>query len=139
MTEQTIIDIMKDLKTSWVILKNEKESVSERKNACKTIIDLSNKAKEIDPKFDVIDMNNTQYSDFVPKTYQVKSNVNWGSIDKISLAESKALDLVLRLEAVAVQQIKQKLPNEAEDSQKFGMIVSAFTDKLLRAYIYQNS
>ena len=96
MTEQTIIDIMKDLKTSWVILKNDKESVSERKNACKTIIDLSTKAKELDRKFDVIDMNNTQYSDFVPKTYQVKSNVNWGTCDDISLEESKALAIVSR-------------------------------------------
>ena len=57
---------MKDLKTSWGILKNDKESNTARKSACKAIIELSNKAKEIDPNFDVIDMTNTQYSDFVP-------------------------------------------------------------------------
>ena len=138
MTEQNIVEVMKDLKTSWGILKNDKESNTARKSACKAIIELSNKAKEIDPNFDVIDMTNTQYSGFVPKTYQVKSNVNWGTCDDISLEESKALAIVSRLEAIAVQHIKEKLPNEAEDSQKFGMIVSAFTEKLLNAYIYVN-
>jgi len=138
MTKQTIVDLMKELKTSWGILKNDKLSVPARRTACQAIIELSNKAKELDPKFDVIDMTNTQYSDFVPKTYTVKSNVNWGTCNDMSLAESKALSVVSRLEAIAVQHIKEKLPNEAEDSQKFGMIVSAFTEKLLNAYIYIN-
>ena len=88
---------------------------------------------------ETIDMNNTQYSEFVPSTYKVVSNVNWGSIDDISFQEQKASDLVDRLEAIAVEKTKKRLPNEAEDSQKFGMIVSAYTDKLLKAYIYQNS
>ena len=103
------------------------------------IIELSNEAKGLDPKFETIDMNNTQYSEFVPKTYKVVTNVNWGDIDKISISEQKASDLVDRLEAIAVEKTRKRLPNEAEDSQKFGMIVSAYTDKLLRAYTFQNS
>ena len=137
MTE--MIDIMKNLKTQWGILKDEKKPKIDRRKACKLIIDLSNEAKGLDPKFETIDMNNTQYSEFVPSTYKVVSNVNWGSIDDISFQEQKASDLVDRLEAIAVEKTKKRLPNEVEDSQKFGMIVSAYTDKLLKAYIYQNS
>ena len=38
MTEQNIVEVMKDLKTSWGILKNDKESNTARKSACKAII-----------------------------------------------------------------------------------------------------
>tara|TARA_R110002051_G_C8661911_1_gene489139 strand:- start:711 stop:1124 length:414 start_codon:yes stop_codon:yes gene_type:complete len=137
MTE--MIEIMTNLKTQWGILKNDKSPKIDRRSACKMIIELSNEAKGLDPKFETIDMNNTQYSEFVPKTYKVVTNVNWGDIDKISISEQKASDLVDRLEAIAVEKTRKRLPNEAEDSQKFGMIVSAYTDKMLRAYTFQNS
>ena len=84
-------------------------------------------------------MNNTKYAEFVPTTYKVQSNVNWGEIDSISTAELTALHTLQRLEAIAVQEIKIKLPKESDDSQKFGMIVSAYTDKLIRIYTFQNS
>ena len=139
MINEAMIAIMKDLKTQWAFLKDESKAKIDRRQACKLIIALSDLAKKNDPKFEVIEMNNTKYAEFVPTTYKVQSNVNWGEIDSISTAELTALHTLQRLEAIAVQEIKIKLPKESDDSQKFGMIVSAYTDKLIRIYTFQNS
>ena len=139
MTNEAMVDIMKDLKTQWVILKDESKAKIDRRQACKLIIALSDLAKKNDPKFEVIEMNNTKYAEFVPSTYKVQSNVNWGEEVVATEAEQTALDKLKRLEAIAVQEIKIKLPKESDDSQKFGMIVSAYTDKLIRIYTFQNS
>ncbi len=139
MTNEAMVDIMKDLKTQWVILKDESKAKIDRRQACKLIIALSDLAKKNDPKFEVIEMNNTKYAEFVPSTYKVQSNVNWGEEVVATEAEQAALDKLKRLEAIAVQEIKIKLPKESDDSQKFGMIVSAYTDKLIRIYTFQNS
>ena len=139
MTNEAMVDIMRTLKTEWIILKDESKAKIDRRQSCKQIIKLSEKAKELDPKFEMIDMNNTQYAEFVPTTYKVASNVNWGEIDSISTAELTALHTLRRLEAIAVDEIRVKLPKESDDSQKFGMIVSAYTDKLIRIYTFQNS
>ena len=40
----------------------------------------------------MIDMNNTQYAEFVPTTYKVQSNVNWGEEVVPTEAEQAALD-----------------------------------------------
>ena len=139
MTNEAMVEIMKDLKTQWRILKDESKAKIDRRQACKLIIALSDLAKKNDPKFEVIEMNNTKYAEFVPSTYKVQSNVNWGEEVVATEAEQTALDKLKRLEAIAVQEIKIKLPKESDDSQKFGMIVSAYTDKLIRIYTFQNS
>lgn len=139
MTNEAMVEILKDLKTQWGFLKDESKAKIDRRQACKLIIALSDLAKKNDPKFEVIEMNNTKYAEFVPTTYKVQSNVNWGEEVVATEAEQTALDKLKRLEAIAVQEIKIKLPNEADDSQKFGMIVSAYTDKLIRIYTFQNS
>ena len=139
MTNEAMVDIMKTLKTQWGFLKDDKKAKIDRRQACKRIIELSEEAKKLDPKFEMIDMNNTQYAEFVPTTYKVQSNVNWGEEVVPTKAEQDALDKLQRLESLAVQSIKKKLPNESDDSQKFGMIVSAYTDKLIRIYTFQNS
>jgi len=139
MTNEAMVEIMKDLKTQWNILKDESKAKIDRRQACKLIIALSDLAKKNDPKFEVIEMNNTKYAEFVPTTYKVQSNVNWGEEVVATEAEQRALDKLKRLEAIAVQEIKIKLPKESDDSQKFGMIVSAYTDKLIRIYTFQNS
>ena len=139
MINEAMIAIMKDLKTQWGILKDESKAKIDRRQACKLIIALSDLAKKNDPKFEVIEMNNTKYAEFVPTTYKVQSNVNWGEEVVATEAEQTALDKLKRLEAIAVQEIKIKLPKESDDSQKFGMIVSAYTDKLIRIYTFQNS
>lgn len=139
MTNEVMVDIMRNLKTEWIILKDESKAKIDRRQSCKQIIKLSEKAKELDPKFEMIDMNNTQYADFVPSTYKVQSNVNWGDEVEPNEAEQAALDKLERLEALAVQKIRKRLPKESDDSQKFGMIVSAYTDKLIRIYTFQNS
>lgn len=139
MTNEAMVEILKDLKTQWGILKDESKAKIDRRQACKLIIALSDLAKKNDPKFEVIEMNNTKYAEFVPTTYKVQSNVNWGEEVVATEAEQTALDKLKRLEAIAVQEIKIKLPKESDDSQKFGMIVSAYTDKLIRIYTFQNS
>ncbi len=139
MTNEAMVDIMKTLKTQWGFLKDESKAKIDRRQACKRIIELSEEAKKLDPKFEIIDMNNTQYADFVPTTYKVQSNVNWGKEVIATEAEQRSLDKLERLETLAVQSIRKKLPNESDDSQKFGMIVSAYTDKLIRIYTFQNS
>ena len=139
MTNEAMVDIMKTLKTQWGFLKDDKKAKIDRRQACKRIIELSEEAKKLDPKFEMIDMNNTQYAEFVPTTYKVQSNVNWGEEVVPTEAEQAALDKLQRLESIAVQSIRKKLPNESDDSQKFGMIVSAYTDKLIRIYTFQNS
>ncbi len=139
MTNEAMVDIMKTLKTQWGFLKDESKAKIDRRQACKRIIELSEEAKKLDPKFEIIDMNNTQYVDFVPTTYKVQSNVNWGKEVIATEAEQRSLDKLERLETLAVQSIRKKLPNESDDSQKFGMIVSAYTDKLIRIYTFQNS
>jgi hypothetical protein len=139
MTNEAMVDIMKTLKTQWGFLKDESKAKIDRRQACKRIIELSEEAKKLDPKFEMIDMNNTQYAEFVPTTYKVQSNVNWGEEVVPTEAEQAALDKLQRLESIAVQSIRKKLPNESDDSQKFGMIVSAFTDKLVKIYTFQNS
>lgn len=139
MTNEAMVDIMKTLKTQWGFLKDESKAKIDRRQACKRIIELSEEAKKLDSKFDVIDMSNTQYAEFVPTTYKVQSNVNWGKEVIATEAEQRSLDKLERLETLAVQSIRKKLPNESDDSQKFGMIVSAYTDKLIRIYTFQNS
>ena len=139
MTNEAMVDTMKTLKTQWGFLKDESKAKIDRRQACKRIIELSTEAKKLDPKFEIIDMNNTQYAEFVPTTYKVQSNVNWGEEVVPTEAEQAALDKLQRLESIAVQSIRKKLPNESDDSQKFGMIVSAFTDKLVKIYTFQNS
>ena len=139
MTNEAMVDTMKTLKTQWGFLKDESKAKIDRRQACKRIIELSEEAKKLDPKFEMIDMNNTQYAEFVPTTYKVQSNVNWGEEVVPTEAEQAALDKLQRLESIAVQSIRKKLPNESDDSQKFGMIVSAFTDKLVKIYTFQNS
>ena len=139
MTNEAMVEIMKDLKTQWNILKDESKAKIDRRQACKLIIALSDLAKKNDPKFEVIEMNNTKYAEFVPTTYKVQSNVNWGEEVVATEAEQRALDKLKRLEAIAVKEIKINLPKESDDSQKFGMIVSAYTDKLIRIYTFQNS
>lgn len=137
MTKQ-LLEIMTKLKLEWGFLKDDSLAKVDRREACRKIVDLSEKAKKLDSKFEVIDMGATQYAEFLPTQYRVKSNVNWGTIEKMTDRELTALKLVHRLESIAVEHIKKKLPNEAEDSQKFGMIVSAFTEKLIKVYQFQN-
>jgi len=107
----------------------------------KSIIELSKEAKKHDNTFEEFDFSSSKYTEFTPVGYIRKSNVNWGKPlgSDIKPEESNALVLVSRLESIAVEMTRGRLPNEPEDSQKFGMIVSAYTDKLLRAYIFQNS
>lgn len=135
---QEMVDILAGLKTQWSVLKDDKKTKQERMFACGRICHLSETAKELDPKFEMIDMNDTRYAEFLPETYISKSDVKWGVVGVINKQEEKALELLQRLEAISVGEIHKKLPKERMDSQKFGMIVSAYTEKLVHIYCTQN-
>jgi|APSaa5957512535_1039671.scaffolds.fasta_scaffold172076_2 hypothetical protein len=139
MTNEALVDIMRNLKIEWIILKDEKKAKIDRRKSCKNIIELSQKAFELDPKFEVIDMNNTVYAEFVPKGYVKDSNVRWMGdvhINECEVAVGKAHDVLDILEGLAVMRTRGRLPNEPEDSQKFGMITSAYTDKYIALYTH---
>ena len=143
MTNEVIVEHMKSLKARWAILKDEKQPKIDRRDACKSIIELSKEIKKLDKTFEEFDFASSKYAEFIPKGYIRESNVNWKTeytveeetVDKIKLAAK----MVENFEVQAVELTKQRLPNEPEDSQKFGMIVSAYTDKIERAYIFLNS
>jgi len=137
--KQEMVDILAGLKTQWGILKDDKKTKKERTVACGKVCKLSEQAKEVDPKWELLDMNNTKYAEFLPTEYVAKSDVIWGEVPIMSTAETESLITLKRLEAIAVVEIQKKLPNERTDSQKFGMIVSAYTEKLINIYIFQNS
>lgn len=130
MTNEALVEIMKNLKTQWGFLKDESKAKVDKRQACKRIIELSTEAKNLDPKFEFIDMNNTQYAEFVPATYKVASNVNWGD-DWDGKFGKQEMERLAKFTALAVYITRQRLPKEPDDSQKFGMIVSATTDKLI--------
>lgn len=138
---QELVDIFAGLKTQWGILKDDKKTKKERKTACERICSLSDTAKELDPKFEMIDMNNTMYAEFLPDKYIVKTDVNWVEpidIKDCSQAVKSAHDVLDDLESLAIIRTKERLPKERMDSQKFGMIVSAYTDKYIALYTHFN-
>ncbi len=135
MTEETIL-IKKKLKEEWANLKNESNPPIARRKSATNIIELQHKIEDIDPKFDCIDLSMTIFAEFLPATYKKNTKVKWGTIDKFRGLEGKTLEQLQRLEAIAVQEIHKKLPTEDTDSQKFGMIVSAYTEKLVALYIH---
>lgn len=122
---------MKFLKQHWKVLKDEKANVNDKKISYEKIMTLQSEIQELDPTFNVIDLETTKYAEFKSKNFKsnLKSNVNWPKWDgKFGEREMKELE---KWTAVAVQITRDRLPLEPEDSQKFGMIVSATTDKLL--------
>ena len=137
--KQELIDIFAGLKTQWGILKNDKLSDHVRKQSCEKIIKLSEQAKVLDPKFEMIDMNNTMFSEFVPDKYIAKTDVHWVKpidITDCNNAVKSSQDVLDDLESLAVIRTKQRLPKERMDSQKFGMIVSNYTEKYIALYIH---
>ncbi len=136
---QEMLDILAGLKTQWGILKDDKKSQTQRGTACNKIVVLSEQAKELDPKFEMIDMNNTKYAEFLPEKYIAKSDVIW-SDDENNVLQGigKASSILQGLEAEAVNLTKKRIPSEREDSQKFGMIVGHYTKVLADIYIAQN-
>jgi len=136
---QEMVDIMGGLKTQWGILKDDTKDKGARLGACARICNLSEQAKILDPKFEMIDMNNTRYAEFLPEKYKAKLDVIWGNPVEMNEMELRAIETLRRLESIAVGDIKIKLPTELVTSQKFGMIVSAYTEKLVHIYCSQNS
>ena len=137
---QEMLDILAGLKTQWSTLKDDTKSQTQRGTACNKIVVLSEQAKELDPKFEMIDMNNTKYAEFLPEKYVAKSDIKWADDENHALQGIEKTTSILKgLEAEAVRLTKERLSNgEREDSQKFGMIVGYYTKILVDIYIAQN-
>lgn len=138
MTEQTIL-IKKKLKEEWANLKNDTKPPIIRRKAATNIIELQHQIQDIDEKFETIDLSNTIYAEFLPKSYINVTNVNWISEPDPLEGVGNAVSLVKSFEYEAVKMAKERLPKEAIDSQKFGMIVGHYTKCIEDAYIFQNS
>ena len=135
-----VYEIMQNLKIEWSILKDDTKDKGARLGACARICKLSEEAKELNPNFEIIDMNNTKYAEFLPEKYVAKSDVNWDRpILKVERDYENTVNIVFDLEQIAFAWTKFRLPKERTDSQKFGMIVNANTEKLLKAYAITNS
>lgn len=127
---------MKKYKEQWAILKDEKSAKVDKRTAAKEIIKLQEELVKLKPDFECVDLGMTVYSEFAPKDYKHSGKVKWGDVDSWESAEEYAIPLrvVQNCEALAVQITRELLPSEPVDSQKFGMIVSAKTEKILKAY-----
>ena len=136
MTTEKIL-ALKHLKVQWVILKDEKKPKVDRRSAIKEIIKTQELLKD-DPTFVDIDLTMSQYAEFLPVEYRSNSKVKWGEEPNLDDRELNAVRQVQRFEAVAVQITRELIPTEPVDSQKFGMIVSAKTEKFLYAYYHED-
>lgn len=125
---------MKKLKEQWTILKDEKAPKVDRRDSAKEIINLQEELVKIKKDFEPIDLTMTKYSEFVPMDYKHDSKVKWGNSYTESPELTRAIDVVENCEAVAVMITRELIPTEPVDSQKFGMIVSAKCEKLIKAY-----
>ena len=128
MTSITLL--LKELKIQWAILKNEEAPKVDRRESCKKIVEIENKIKEIDPTFNTVDLNSTQYAEFVPSEIRATTSVNWGEVDDSFGKEEQAT--LEKWTAVAVRIAKKRLPRESVETQKFGMVVNAITTHLLQ-------
>lgn len=137
--DDEVLSKMKSLKLNWAVLKDDSKPIVARRESAENIIKLSEELKDQNG-FEPIDLSATQYAEFVPKTYRRPSNANWSEVDFTTLSNYKLLnDEFDKLEAMAVNKVKKRLPSEPDDSQKFGMVHSATFDKLLALYIHINS
>jgi len=138
MTNDKVLTLKK-LKELWTILKDEEKPKVDRRSAMKEISKLQEELVKSDPTFEAYDLTMSKYTEFLPVEYKSSSKVKWGEPVDPTPAEQKAIDLVQRMKSHAVQSTRELLPTEPVDSQKFGMIVSAETEKFLQAYFFQNS
>jgi hypothetical protein len=139
MTSEKIL-ALKKLKELWVILKDEEKPKVDKRSAIREVIKIQEELVKSDPTFEAYDLTMSKYAEFLPIEYRSNSKVKWGELDDYLDAKFlKAVAFVQKMEAYAVQVTRELLPTEPVDSQKFGMIVSAKTEKLLSAYYFQNS
>jgi len=138
MTEETIL-IKKKLKEEWANLKDDNKPPIARRKAATNIVELQHQIQDIDAKFETIDLSNTMYAEFLPKSYINVTNVYWVSEPDPLQGISSAVSLVESFEYEAVKMAKRRLPKEAIDSQRFGIIVGHYTKCIEDAFIFQNS
>lgn len=133
MTKEVIL-LLKAYKDQWAILKDETSATVDKRTACKEIISLQEKLVKVKPDFEFVDLSMTKYSEFIPVDYKHTGKVNWREIGTLTPIEEQALHVVRACEAIAVQETRELIPKESVDTQKFGMIVSAKTEKIINAY-----
>lgn len=137
MTNDKVLTLKK-LKELWTVLKDEEKPKVDRRSAMKEISKLQEELVKSDPTFEAYDLTMSKYAEFLPVEYKSSSKVKWGEEEELDVREKNAVRQVQRLESKAVQITRELIPTEPVDSQKFGMIVSAKTEKLLYAYYHED-
>lgn len=123
-----IIELKSKLVKAWRDLKNDKLDADNRKAAYADVVTISDEVMKLDPKFKMNIEMLEKYKEF--KSKEVVPRVLWPKYD----GDKQFVELENHLEkltALAVHITKKRLPRELQDSQLFGMIVSATTDKLI--------
>lgn len=124
-----LIDLKSKLAKAWRDLKNNKFDTDIRKAAYADIVTISEQVTKLDPDFKMSTDKLEIYKEF--KSKDVILRVVWPKYD--GNGQFKELEKYFdHLTALAVKIVHRRLPREPQDSEKFGMIVSATTDKLIQ-------
>jgi len=109
-------------------LKSDKLSTESRKNAYAEVVDTSDKLSELDSSFKMDQKVLEVYKKF--KSKEIVPRVLWPEYN--GNEQFKELEEHFdHLTALAVKITKKRLPREPQDSQLFGMIVSATLGHLI--------
>lgn len=128
-----IIEKKKLLKQSWVVVKDPKAKIADRKAAAQNIVDLNNDLVEMDKTFNSSDFKQTRYACLLKgelpeweKTNSEKPEkkiINWPTVaTKFGKKEEEELE---KWTAVAYRATKKQYPTMNEELDKFGQIVNA--------------
>lgn len=127
------VELQKKLIISWRDLKNEKLDDDKRKAAYADIIHFSDEISKVDPKFRMnVEMLET-YKKF--KSGKIVPRVVWPKFENIDNPEEHIMENIEKkfdqITNLAVHITKKRLPREPQDSQLFGMVVSATSGHLI--------
>ena len=109
-------------------LKSDKLSTESRKNAYAEVVDTSDKLSELDSSFKMDQKVLEKYKEF--KSKEIVPRVVWPEYD-VSEQFKELEEHFDHLTALALKIVQKRLPREPQDSEKFGMIVSATTGHLV--------
>lgn len=124
----SIIELKSKLVEAWRDLKNDKLDAENRKAAYADVVTISDEVSKLDSKFNMNTEMLEKYKEF--KSKKVIPRVLWPKYkDDKQFAELESH--LEKLTVLAVHITKKRLPREPQDSQLFGMIISATTDKLI--------
>jgi len=124
----SIVELKLKLVKAWRDLKNTQLPKDLRSMAYADVVNISEEVSKLDPKFKMSIEKLGEYKEF--KSVEIVPRIVWPELtDDEQFGELE--DHLEKLTALAVKITKKRLPREPQDSQLFGMIISATTDKLI--------